>query len=79
MDIGEMIGQAGQFFLDNVYVSIFLCFVLGVLTYLKPKAMVKMIAIGLVLAGVVYLFLTFTGVTTTGKHQKKELIHKSIQ
>lgn len=79
MDIGALIGQVGYFFYDNLYLSIFLCFALGVVTYLKPKAMLKLITIGLVLAGVIYLFLTFTGVTSTGKHQKKELIHKSDQ
>ncbi len=79
MDIGELIGQAGQFFYDNVYLSVALCFGLGVLAYLKPKVLLRVIAIGLVLAGVVYLFTIFTDVTATGKGQKKELIRKSDQ
>jgi hypothetical protein len=79
MDIGELMSQVVQFFYSHMYIAIFLCVCLGILAYLKPKSLIKVIVIVLILTGVVYLSLLIMDMTSGGKHQKEDLIIKSIE
>ncbi len=79
MDFGELMRPVVQFFYSNMYLSIFLFVCLGILTYLKPKSMKKVIVIALILTVVVYLSLLIMEMTSGGKYQKEDLVIKSKQ
>lgn len=77
MDFGELMRQVVQFFYSHMYLSIFLCVCLGILAYLKPKPLIKVIVIALILTGVVYLSSLIMEMTSVGKYQKEDLVIKS--
>ena len=79
MDFGEPMRQVGYFFYSHMYLSILLGVCLGILAFLKPKSLMKVMVIVLILTGVVYLFMLMTDMTSIGRSQKKDLIEKSLE
>ena len=62
-----------QFFNSHYYIAIVIFIAVGLFTYFKVKAMLKLVAIGLVF-GVIFYFLSLFGKAThTGISQKDKL------
>jgi hypothetical protein len=77
MNLEQMIIPCMNFFYTYKYLSIAVLVGLGVLSFLKPKQMLK----GIMILGacfiVAYLLYYIGGATVTGVSQKGTLIHKS--
>ena len=76
MYFAELISARINFFQTQTLIAIVIIGVLGILFYLKPKAMFKVVALILVSVAVLYILSLMGDVTTTGITQKREMVDK---
>lgn len=77
MDFEKLVAIGVRFFHSHTVLAILLVVVLLVFSYLKPKQLLKLLIVGLVL-GVAFYFLSLTAKTTlTGVQHEEEMIYKS--
>ncbi len=76
MDFAELISAGINFFQTQTLIAIIIIAVLGILFYLKPKAMFKVVTLILVFAAAFYILSLMGDVTTTGMSQKREMVDK---
>lgn len=76
MNFAELISAGINFFQTQTLIAIIIIAVLGILFYLKPKAMFKVLAIILVFVAALYMLSLMGDVTSTGISQKREMVDK---
>ena len=76
MDFAELISAGINFFQTQTLIAIIIIGVLGILFYLKPKAMFKLVALTLAFVAVFYILSLMGDVTSTGISQKREMVDK---
>ena len=79
MSLSEIINSIHTFIVYQPYISMGIAAALGILIYVKPKEVLKILFIFLVLGAVVYILYMIFGATESGLLNKDKMIYKSIQ
>ncbi len=78
MNIEEIIDFCHRFIFFHPFIAMGIAAGLGILIYIKPKEVLKVIFTFLAIAAVCYIIYFLWGATQSGYFQKNELIHKSL-
>lgn len=77
-NVNEIIEFFRRFIFYHPYISMGIAAALGILIYIKPKEVLKLILIFLGFCIVGYILYYIWGATQSGVSQKDTLIHKSL-
>ncbi len=78
MDVYEITDFLNRFIFFHPFISMGIAAGLGILVYIKPKEVLKLILIFLGICVVGYVLYYIWGATQSGFLQKDKLIHKSL-
>lgn len=78
MNLNEIIEFFNRFIFYHPYISMGIAAALGILVYIKPKEVLKLVLIFLGFCIVGYILYYIWGATKSGVFQKDTLIHKSL-
>ena len=78
MDLNELINFCHRFIFYHPFISMGIAAALGILVYIKPKEVLKVIFTFLAIAAVCYIIYFLWGAIESGYFQKDKLIHKSL-
>ena len=82
MDFSSAITDIIDFFHRFIYFHPFIAMgiaaALGILIYIKPKEVLKLIFMFLAISAICYILYLLFGATESGVFQKDKLIHKSL-
>ncbi len=76
MDFMEIVNTALSYFYDHTLLVIGTVVVVGGLTFWKPKAMLRVVLIAVVISVVAYFLSLMGNMASTGVSHKREMINK---
>ena len=78
MDLNELINLVRNFIFYHPYISLGIAAAVGILVYIKPKEVLKLILIFLGICAVGYVLYYIWGAFQAGYLHKGEMINKSL-
>ena len=75
MSIDEITNFIHTFIVYHPYISMGIAAALGILIYIKPKEVLKVLFMFLVVCAIAYILYMLFGATETGLLQKNKMVH----
>lgn len=78
MDVNGIINFFHRFIVFHPFIAMGIAAGLGILIYIKPKEILKVIFISMAIAAVCYILYCLLGATESGYFQKTKMINKNF-